>query len=105
LGFFYQHAETPEQQQLVLKRFRQTPASRESPRKYLQLDESGVSEKFPWNWNTVGCQNWICQISLGQGTYGISSKPSEVSHLKKNILEEDTWEHSVEDRLWLGWRT
>ena len=44
--FFYAHAQTPEQQQLVLKRFREhTPLTRESPRKYLQLDESGVSER------------------------------------------------------------
>ena len=43
---FFQLAQTPEQQKLVVKRFHEhTPLTRESPAKYLVCDESGVYDR------------------------------------------------------------
>ena len=115
--FFYAHAQTPEQQQLVLKRFREhTPLTRESPRKYLQLDESGVSEREA----VAGWGDMFPEFSLPD-IINAGGLPMGHAHREQNLAEEKggachlncptptwlmsyLWAHTWGTKLWkLGW--
>jgi hypothetical protein len=68
---FFQLAQTPEQQKLVVKRFHEhTPLTRESPAKYLVCDESGVLTERNWD----RCKVRFCLI-WSAGHYSASHGP------------------------------